>query len=489
MQLREDEWQPRGAARLSLDAQTYYNRVAGEGRLVGPLVTLCAADDDEIATLRLASHLARELSNEADTFHAVARSAWLGDSLLRVAAAHNTIARSIDEHILSGNRARLDPRRVTWTRCIADGTPHQQLRRAVTGLDSATTLDVIPREETFVTPAQSELAVLLTIAVSDDDLAGRLERLIIGWRANGDPVFAPDVLPLAELVKLLPREVLQPLWINEPLTHGNSTAVASTPRFEVGGAHDWPFAGVSALRAAQWSGGAIAVVGGGVPGVRTWFDVFTPSCQLYPGSLIIRASVEAIRDWGAEQAGKDGTDEWMAGLNVLQGRITQLDRFSLPPLVVVEAARYEMSAAHGAAHVLDSYGLRAVAVERQDPQDAALPDVSSLTAMMREWIAMQTYPHPFVSPGRAVREQVNDIVGTVFGAAVDWSSPALAQLARLEKAGGSEVAVVVEADGPWDHWSGAHHLWGHDTPHALITHIEWRAAAGYVRALIRKVSS
>ena len=494
MQLRENEWQPRGAERLILNSEIFCNRVAAEGAEAGPLVALCGADDDENADLRLASHLARELSHAMYDgqrhFQAAARVSWPGEAYFHVTAAHNAISRAIDENLLGGNKARLDPRRLIWPRCIADNVLPRQLRRVITGLESDVAFDAVPREESFVTPAQSELAALLTVAEGEDDLATRLEKLIIAWKPNGEPVFASAVLSAAQLNRLVSREMLHPLWISEALPTSDNFDVASSARLESGGAQDWPFAGVAAVRAAQFAGGAVSVIGGGMPGVRTWFDVFTPACGLMAGAFVIRASVEAIREWGEAELKRDphhNSDAWMAGLNILQGRITLLDRFGMPPLVAVEAPAQEMAAAHGAVHVLDSYGLRSVAVEKQMPSDGAAPDLSALTAMVREWLHMQTYPHAFISPGRAVRDQIIDIASTVFGAAPEWSAEAETQLARIENAGGGEAATIIEPEGAWDIWGGAHHLWGYSTPTARITHLEWRAAAGYVRALIRKI--
>jgi formate--tetrahydrofolate ligase len=494
MLLREDEWQPRGTHRLALNSEVFSNRVAAEGGDAGPLIALCGADSDEASTVRLAAHLARELSQLVHqgerNFHAVARSNWPGEASFQVSVAHNAVSRAIDENLLGGNRARLDPRRLTWPRCIADSALPRQLRRVITGLESDVTFDAVPREETFVTPAQSELAALLTVSISEDDLATRLERLIIGWRPNGEPVFASAVLSPAELNRALPREVLRPIWLDEAFVAGDSHDMAATARLESGGAQDWPFGGVSALRAARFAGGAVAAIGGGMPGVRTWFDVFTPAAGQTPNAFVIRASVEAIREWGEAEVKRDpyhNSDAWMAGLNVLQGRITLLDRFGMSPIVAVEAARHEMAAAHGAVHVLDSYGLRSIAIEKQMPQDGAAPDIAALSAMVREWLMMETYPHAFISPGRAVRDQTIDIASTVFGAAPEWSAGAKEQLTRIEEAGGNEAAVIIEPEGLWDIWGGAHHLWGYSTPTALITHLEWRAAAGYVRALIRKI--
>jgi formyltetrahydrofolate synthetase len=223
-----------------------------------------------------------------------------------------------------------------------------------------------------------------------------------------------------------------------------------------------------------------------MPGARDWFDVFCPAAGISARAFVIRASVETIRELGGDMASTDGTDEWMAGLNVLQGRVTLLDRFGLPPILAIEASRGEFAAADAAVHVLESYGLRAIAVERPLVDDTQAPDVSALAAMVREWIATDIMPHAFIMAGRSAREQTLDIVSNIYGGICEWSSAAQSQMARIERAGASEAPVVVEAEGDWDAWESAHSLYGYASPNAVVTHVEWRAAAGYIKATVRK---
>ena len=230
----------------------------------------------------------------------------------------------------------------------------------------------------------------------------------------------------------------------------------------------------------------MAVVGGGVPGLRTWFDVMCPNASLVSNALVIRAGLEDIRERGAELAQADGSDQWMAGLNALQGRVTLFDRFSLPALIAVDAARGEYSAASEAVHVLESYGLRAVAVERAANDSETGPDMSVLAALTRECLGTEAFPHPMIYGGHSIREQTGDIVSNVHGASCEWSSAALTQLKRIEAAGGYETQVVVVSEKPWDVWGSAHALWGHDMPRAEVTDLQWRAAAGYAQATIRR---
>ena len=49
-----------------------------------------------------------------------------------IAAATNTLAAIIDNHIHQGNRLNIDPRRVTWQRCV--DVNDRALRHVVTGL-------------------------------------------------------------------------------------------------------------------------------------------------------------------------------------------------------------------------------------------------------------------------------------------------------------------------------------------------------------------
>ena len=87
---------------------------------------------------------------------------------------------------------------------------------------------------------------------------------------------------------------------------------------------------------------------------------------------------------------------------------------------------------------------------------------------------MESFPHAFISAGRAVRDQIIDIASTVFGAAPEWSGGAEVQLTRIENAGGSEAATIIEPEGEWDIWGGAHHLVG--LQHADGSHYTHRMA-------------
>ena len=234
--LRDGEWQPLGPHSLRLDAEQFTERCRTEELAAGPLVTLVDAGPSNVHSIRLAAALAHALSDLDNTFSAVTDASSGTTALAEVAFAHNAIARALDEHLMSGNKARLDPRRLTWPRCIADAAPHRQLRQTITGLDSSLTLETIMREESFVSPAQSELSALVLRSSDEADLCARLDRLIIGWRSDDQPIFASAVLPLEELRALLPADVLQPSFTHGPLPG----AAHDVARFEFAGCDGWP---------------------------------------------------------------------------------------------------------------------------------------------------------------------------------------------------------------------------------------------------------
>ena len=107
---------------------------------------------------------------------------FTGD-LHAVTAANNLLAAAIDNSIFHGNALGLDPRRITWRRCI--DMNDRALRGAVIGMGGTT--DGVPREEGFdITPA-SEVMAILSVASDLDDLHERLGNVIVGY-TGGSPI-------------------------------------------------------------------------------------------------------------------------------------------------------------------------------------------------------------------------------------------------------------------------------------------------------------
>ena len=101
-----------------------------------------------------------------------------------IGAANNLLAAMIDNSIQQGNPLNIDPRRITWKRCM--DMNDRQLRFIVDGLGGK--VNGTPREDGFDITAASEIMAVLCLATSIADLKERLSRIIVGYTYDEQPV-------------------------------------------------------------------------------------------------------------------------------------------------------------------------------------------------------------------------------------------------------------------------------------------------------------
>ena len=83
-----------------------------------------------------------------------------------IGAANNLLAAMIDNHIFQGNALNIDPRKITWKRCV--DMNDRQLRNVVDGLGGRT--NGMPREDGYDITVASEIMAVLCLASDITDL-------------------------------------------------------------------------------------------------------------------------------------------------------------------------------------------------------------------------------------------------------------------------------------------------------------------------------
>ena len=83
-----------------------------------------------------------------------------------IGAANNLLAAMVDNHIFQGNALNIDPRKITWRRCV--DMNDRQLRSVVDGLGGRT--DGVPREDGYDITVASEIMAVLCLASDITDL-------------------------------------------------------------------------------------------------------------------------------------------------------------------------------------------------------------------------------------------------------------------------------------------------------------------------------
>ena len=129
---------------------------------------------------------------------------FTGD-LHAIGTANNLLAAMIDNSIQQGNPLNIDPRRITWKRCM--DMNDRQLRFIVDGLGGK--VNGTPREDGFDITVASEVMAIFCLATSISDLKERLSKIVCAYTYEGKPVTAGDIGAAGAMTALL-KDALDP---------------------------------------------------------------------------------------------------------------------------------------------------------------------------------------------------------------------------------------------------------------------------------------
>ena len=206
-----------------------------------------------------------------------------------IGAANNLLAAMLDNHIYQGNALGIDPRRITWRRCV--DMNDRQLRFVVDGLGGKA--NGVPREDGYDITVASEIMAVLCLAESLSDLKARLSRIIVGYTYDNRPVTAGDLKAAGAMTALL-KDALKPNLVQ---------TLEGTPAFVHGG----PFANIAhgcnsviATRTAMRLGDyAVTEAGFGADlGAEKFLDIKCRCAGLKPAAVVVVATVRALKMHG-----------------------------------------------------------------------------------------------------------------------------------------------------------------------------------------------
>lgn len=246
-----------------------------------------------------------------------------------ITSANNLLSAAIDNHIYQGNALGIDPRQIVWRRVM--DMNDRSLRKIVLGLGGK--MQGIPREGGFDITAASEVMAMLCLANNAADLKIRLDRTLIGYTYEGEPVHAKDLNITGAMMALL-RDALQPNLVQ---------SFEGTPAFVHGG----PFANIAhgcnsviatrmAMHHADW---AITEAGFGFDlGAEKFFDIKCRIADLDPDAVVLVTTVRALKMHGGKDK-SDLVDEDLSavakGLENLDKHIESVELFNKHPVVAL----------------------------------------------------------------------------------------------------------------------------------------------------------
>ena len=206
-----------------------------------------------------------------------------------IGTANNLLAAMIDNSIQQGNPLNIDPRRITWKRCM--DMNDRQLRFLVDGLGGK--VNGTPREDGFDITVASEIMAIFCLATDLKDLKERLSRIVCAYTYDGKPVTAGQIGAAGAMTALL-KDAIDPNLVQ---TLENNPAII----------HGGPFANIAhgcnsvtatrlSLKLADY---VVTEAGFGADlGAEKFLDIKCRYAGLNPSAVVLVATVRALKYHG-----------------------------------------------------------------------------------------------------------------------------------------------------------------------------------------------
>ena len=253
---------------------------------------------------------------------------FTGD-LHAISIANNLIAALIDNHLQQGNELGIDPRTISWKRCV--DLNDRALRNIIIGLGGR--MQGVPREDHFTIAVASEIMAIICLSKTIKELKERIDRIVIGQTYAKENVTFGQLKCTGAIAALL-KDVLKPNLVQ---------TLEKTPAFVHGG----PFANiahgcnsVNATLCALATGDYVVTEAGFAAdlGAEKFLDIKCRSAGLKPDAVVIVATIRALKMHGGvakADLSKADTKALEKGFENLKTHIENIGKFGLPCLVAI----------------------------------------------------------------------------------------------------------------------------------------------------------
>lgn len=243
---------------------------------------------------------------------------FTGD-LHAITSCNNLIAAAIDNHIYQGNSLKIDPKTITFRRCL--DVNDRALRSVVTDSDND-----FSRTTGFDITAASEVMNVFCLSKDLAELRVNLGNIIIGNDVDGNPLFTKDLKLEGSLVALL-KDAFEPNLVQ---TLENNPVII----------HGGPFANIAhgcnsivatnlAMRLADY---VITEAGFGADlGAEKFMDIKCRKAGLKPDCIVLTVTIRALKHNGGspkEEINLENVEYVKSGLSNLEVHIDNLRKFT-----------------------------------------------------------------------------------------------------------------------------------------------------------------
>ena len=393
-----------------------------------------------------------------------------------IGVANNLLAALIDNHIHHGNALGIDSRRITWKRAV--DMNDRQLRHIVDGLQGK--VNGVPREDGFDITVASEVMAILCLSENITDLKNRLEKIIIGYSFEGNPITAKDLKAGGAMAAVL-KDAIHPNLV-QTLEH--------TPALIHGG----PFANIAhgcnsvlatklALKYADY---AVTEAGFGADlGAEKFIDIKCRTSGLRPAAVVLVATIRALKMHGGvakSDLAEENVQAVVDGLPNLEKHLENIqDVYGLPAVVAINKFPLDTEAELQA--VYDACQKRGVDVVISDVWANGGAGGKELAEKVVELAEGDNHFQFVYNEEDSIETKLNKIVTKVYGGkGVRLTPAAKRELKQLEELGFSNYPICM-AKTQYSFSDDAKKLGAPKDFVVTISQLKVSAGAGFIVAL------
>ncbi len=361
---------------------------------------------------------------------------FTGD-LHAISIANNLIAALIDNHIQQGNELGIDPRTISWKRCV--DLNDRSLRNIIIGLGGRT--NGIPREDHFTIAVASEIMAIVCLSKTIKELKQRIDNIVIGQNYKRENVTFKELKSTGAIAVLL-KDVIKPNLVQ---------TLEKTPAFVHGG----PFANiahgcnsVNATLCALASCDYVVTEAGFAAdlGAEKFFDIKCRSANLKPNLVVIVATIRALKMHGGilkTDLANPNCKALEKGFENLKTHIENVSKFGLQSVVAINKFITDSDEEIELLQKLcKENGVKAVLSEGWEKGGNGTTELAKTVVEMIE--NQKSEFHPLYELDLPLTEKIKKIATEIYRAKnVEFDSSALKKLKTFEEQGYGNLPVCI----------------------------------------------
>ena len=354
-----------------------------------------------------------------------------------ISIANNLIAALIDNHLQQGNELGIDPRTISWKRCV--DLNDRALRNITIGLGGR--LQGVPREDHFSIAVASEIMAIVCLSRTISELKERIDRIVIGQNYARENVTFGQLKCTGAIAALL-KDVIKPNLVQ---------TLEKNPAFVHGG----PFANiahgcnsVNATLCALATGDYVVTEAGFAAdlGAEKFLDIKCRAAGLKPAAVVIVATIRALKMHGGvakADLAKPDTAALEKGFANLKTHIENVAKFGLPAVVAVNKFITDTDEEIQLLEKLcRDNGSTAVLSEGWEKGGEGAADLARTVADIAD--SGKANYHPLYELNLPLADKIRTIAKEIYRAAdVEFDSAALKKLKTFEDAGYGKLPVCI----------------------------------------------